>query len=94
MNTKLKKEGFKCLSLLISCWRINEKIHPLVGVNIPKPLQLKRETCPSRIDGNKDHLSSKWQLSHNPMRKSSPQNQINLNEVNNDNICQHANTIN
>jgi hypothetical protein len=37
MNTKLKEEGFKCLSLLISCWHIDEKIRLLTNVNIPKP---------------------------------------------------------
>ncbi len=72
---------------------MDEKICPLASVNIPKPLQLKGETCPLGIDGKKNCFKTKLQWSHNPMRKSSPQNKINLNEVDNDNVCQHANTI-
>jgi hypothetical protein len=63
-------------------------------VDIWNPLQLKEKTCPWGIDYNKDHFSSKLRLSNNPMKKINLQNQINKSGVDNDNICQHANTIN
>jgi hypothetical protein len=72
MSTKLKKEGFKCLSFLISCFPIDEKIHPLVSVNIQKLLQLEGEICSTKIDCNKDHLSFELQLSQEPHEKEYP----------------------
>jgi hypothetical protein len=63
MRAKLKKEGFQCPSFPMSCWHIDEKTHPHVGLNTQKPLQLEGKTCPLQTNRDKDCPLHELQLS-------------------------------
>ncbi len=77
MCAKLKETSLKCLSLLTSCWHINEKTYSLVGVNVSKLSQPKRETCSLRINNNKYHSLFKPQLlSQSPLLKKKATHEI------------------
>jgi len=52
------------------CWHIDEETHSLASVNTRKFLQLKGETCPSKIDHDKSHPLLNLQLSQQPHEKS------------------------
>jgi hypothetical protein len=56
---KLKEEGFQYLLLLTPCWHNDDETHPLVSVDIRKPLKLEHKTCPSKIDRDKNYPSLK-----------------------------------
>ncbi len=93
MGEKLKKESLQCLFLLTPCWHIDAKTCLPNGENIRKPLQLERKIFSQESNAIKAIFRLSHNCHNNPTRKSSPQNQINLNVIDDDNVCQHANSI-